>query len=177
MNVQYIDIGLPVSPGGDARVVGLAYSPASATLVSTVALVSDSAHRFFIRGQHEVCYRELNPPGPEFSFERDLAVATNAPFAFVMLQERSTRDSTVYAVSLPDGRLAPLPKPTGYPAERIWISKLLASSADATWLHVVAAEYSPPRADGGYSVIYSLAQMNVSTGQLDKIVDLPTPFA
>ncbi len=172
----YIDIGLPITPGGEARVVGLAYSAASATLISTVALPSDSAYRFFIRGQNELCYRELMAPGPEFSFKRDLVVAINTPFAFVMLQENSTRNSAVYAVGLPDGRLAPLPHPTGYPAERIWISHLLASSADATWLHVVAAEISP-RSDGGYSVIYSLAQMNVSAGHLDKIVDLPTPFA
>ena len=154
MSVRYIDIGIPVTPGGDTRVVGLAYCPPAETLVLTVAVLSNSARRFFIRGQHEVCYRELNPPGPDL-----------------------TRSASVYAVSLPDGRLTPLPKPTGYPAERTWISQLLASSSDATWLHVVAAETSPPRDDGGYSVIYSLARMNVKTGQLDKIVDLPTPFA
>lgn len=176
MSVSYIDIGLPITPGGDARFVGLAYCPAAETLVTTVAVLSKSVYRFFIRAQHEVCYRELDPPGPDLSFKEYVAVATNAPVAFVMLMDNSTKDSSVYAVSLPDGRLTPLPRSTGYRAKRVWISQLLVSSPDATGLHVVAAETSP-RNDGGYSVIYSLARMDVSTGHLDKIANLPTPFA
>jgi hypothetical protein len=78
---------------------------------------------------------------------------------------------------LPDGQLTPMPGPTSDPYPRLWVSQLLASSPDASSLHVVVAEQSPSRADGGHSYIYSVARMEVSTGQVEKIVDLPTPFA
>jgi hypothetical protein len=104
-------------------------------------------------------------------------VAAEAPVVFVMAMNLLRGESQAYVVTLPHGRLSPLPDPTGYPTSRLWISRVLASSPDGTWLHVIAAEQSPTREDGGYSFVYSLARMDVATGQLDKIVDLPTPFA
>lgn len=177
-NVDYIELGIPVFAGGETNVLGLSYCSAASTFLVTVGRPADADRRFFVRGQDEARYRELQPPEPGFWFRRDLVVAANAAYAFVMLEASDTHDSHICSVSLPAGQMVQVPDATGFtPGGRVWVSKLLSCSPDAGLLYVVAAEIPSRRSDGSFTVNYSLARMSVSTGHLDKIVEMPSPSA
>ncbi len=138
----------------------------------------------WVREVAEPRYRQVTMPDARLAL-RSVVITAGALFAFVKLDrvepdERGANDGGIYRVSLPDGALEQAVAPG--PRERGWVSDLLGVSADGATLHVVAAglhaetqEVSP-----GHSrtvVGYSLASLDIATGELTEIAPLPGMFA
>lgn len=175
--MELSDLGLPVVPNA-ARVTGLCFNLPSRILMVTVADSADSAAcRLFVRTQQELRYREIAAPKPSQRLLHRPVISENVPVGFVLASDSVSDDRTVFRIDLPAGELIEVPSPAPLASRGVWVSSLLSAAADGSSLHVVAATMPWPEADGGYRVTYSIARLSVSTGTLDMVTDLPTPFA
>ena len=177
-NLTYQEVGLPVSPGGDWVYSGLQYSHAGRTLIVTLRRsATASAARVYMRRTDEQVYREALPgvaPRELWS----VVTSFDSPLAFFAIRENRHEGLTIHQVTLPLSTLEPLPPATldgSHP--RFWLSKLHAVADDGKSVLVSVAVPQRPRPDGGYSVHYALARMDVGTGKLDVVAELPSVFA
>jgi hypothetical protein len=124
-------------------------------------------------------YSEIFPPGENSRFV-DFAVAERAPIVFGSFVEGGDRNNRTHLCSSSAG---------AHPFERldlvdskcelrrVWVSKLLSASADATTLYVILGSAPPHSAGTPYAARYFVAAVSVGDGSFEDLAELETPYA
>ena len=178
MTRSITELGLPVSIVG-SDVNGFFFNAASESIIVTIGdNRASTPRRVFVRLIGETGYREIGKPEALGEFIQ-VATSEAASFAFLLFRTPAPGSRrTVYSASLPEGRLTACPPPTDRTqSKEIWVSTLLAASADGTFLYVITGSRPRPEPTTGYSIDYSLCRMVVATGEVDVVKVLETPFA
>jgi hypothetical protein len=171
----YEEAGLPVIPDGPWIYAGLQYCDAALTLLVTLRSRSSPwIVRIYVRTCDEQSYREV-VAAPSEDFRAGWA-SEKAPLAFFSAHGPSADELVLYKCELPGHALDLLPRPRleGEHAS-VWVSDLHGASSDGRHV-LIAAAIRPPPADG-YKIRYVLARMDVGTGELEILAELPAIFA
>lgn len=180
MSRPLVDL-LPVTVGGPG-VNEFLFNPGSQTLIVTVGhRVRGNPQRVFLRTVRERAYREVAVPNAQGDFVQVVA-SELAPLALLLFAERNERGGTahsaVYSLSLPTGALAmsPVLAEESLPKD-LWVSNLVAASADGLSFYAVIGSRPKPETPTGYAVDYRLCKISLATGAIDVVTQLETPFA
>jgi hypothetical protein len=177
---------LPVEVGG-RRVLELAFNAPSQSLIAMLGTARGQSREYYVRGADVSSYRPLQLPLPTRRIGH-LVSCQSSPVAFFFAFDDIDRSwQRIHRVALPDGEPEELPAPSSTPAAqfqhaeqfellRVWLSDLLAASADASTIYVnLGMEARGP--DARHVVRYVVAEMSVADGSYRIAGELLSPYA
>lgn len=171
-------LGLPVASRG-LGVTTLSFSAVAGVVVVTLGASREwgGAQRAFARRVEERAYSEIVLPDTEYALTQALAGLHSAR-AYLNARREDGRGYALFSVSLADMSISlvpPLRHREGVYL-RSWVSELLSIENDTSLLGVVAGAPAPD-ADGSYNVRYAVGRVDTTSGEIDVLAELATPFA
>jgi hypothetical protein len=171
------EVDLPsIGIAEDARIETLAFDESSSTSVLTVRstgnVISGTLH---VRSVVSQKYEQVQPPERHY-FHHRLLVDSRVSRAYVIAIPESGSGGALGIVSLPHGVVQIVrPSQAARPTERLWISNLIGLGKDDNNV-LVQLGYAPCEPYIPHRATYRICRMNTTTGWIDELHELATPF-